>query len=307
MSSLFIIGNGFDLAHGMKTSYEDFRQYLKGNYPDASFKGYVPEGKMMPNGGMSYNDIDTIGFLMEVISNAEPDGEQWSDLETSIGFLDLDEYLDDWSDDDEDDNDWHKVYRNQDVASNLAGAILEITDYFSDWIGTIEIGECYSKNDIAQLIDGEQDFFLTFNYTETLELLYKAKNVCHIHGKQGGKLLFGHGNDTDYTDKYMDQYIGSEDHLQDMQRRLRKDTTGAINRNRIFFNSITMTVDKIYSYGFSFSKVDEVYIKEICQKLTTDNVTWFLNDFDDEIKREQYIETIQSCGFRGEFDTYHIT
>lgn len=28
---LFIIGNGFDLAHGLKTKYEDFRKYLEEN------------------------------------------------------------------------------------------------------------------------------------------------------------------------------------------------------------------------------------------------------------------------------------
>lgn len=28
MKRLFIIGNGFDLAHGIHSSYEDFRKYL---------------------------------------------------------------------------------------------------------------------------------------------------------------------------------------------------------------------------------------------------------------------------------------
>ncbi|WP_458124723.1 bacteriophage abortive infection AbiH family protein [Paenibacillus sp. Z3-2] len=306
MRSLFIIGNGFDLAHGIKTSYEDFRLYLKENYPNASFDGVVPEGIMMPDGGISYDGFDTVGFLIEVISNAEPDRNKWSDLETSIGFLDLDEYLDDWFDD-EDDNDYHKVYRNQDVASNLVGAILEITDYFSEWIDTIEIDEFTPKKSFIELINAENDLFLTFNYTQTLESLYNAMNVCHIHGEQGGKLLFGHGNDEDYTDKYIDQYIGSEDYLQEMQKQLRKDTAGAIIQNQEFFNGIREAVDKIYSYGFSFSEVDQVYIEEICSKNKTDNVTWLLNDFDDETKREEYKKIIKSCGFMGNFSTYHIS
>ena len=32
MTKLFIIGNGFDLAHGMKTRYSDFRDYLIDEY-----------------------------------------------------------------------------------------------------------------------------------------------------------------------------------------------------------------------------------------------------------------------------------
>lgn len=31
LNTLYIIGNGFDLAHGMKTSYEDFHQWLLDN------------------------------------------------------------------------------------------------------------------------------------------------------------------------------------------------------------------------------------------------------------------------------------
>lgn len=228
MNNLFIIGNGFDLSHGMKTSYEHFRLYLKENYPNASFDGCVPEGITTPDGDISYAAIDTVGFLIEVISNAEPDGEKWSDLETSIGYLDLDEYLDDWSDDD---NEWHKVYRNQDVASNLTGTILEITGYFSEWVDTIEVDEFIPKRSFFELINGEEDFFLTFNYTQTLESLYNAVNICHVHGEQGGELLFGHGNDKDYTDKYIGEYTGAEDYILDMQRKLRKDTSGAIVRN----------------------------------------------------------------------------
>ncbi|WP_312151027.1 bacteriophage abortive infection AbiH family protein [Paenibacillus odorifer] len=310
MSSVFIIGNGFDLAHEIKTSYEDFHQDLKENYPDASFKGYVPEAKMMPDGDMSYGAIDTVGFLIKVISEAELEsegGEKWSDLETSLslGRLSLNEYLDDWVDDD-DDNEWHKVQRNENVAINLVGAVLEISDYFSEWIESIEIDEFSPKNDFVNLIDKENDLFLTFNYTQTLEVLYKVKNVCHIHGEQGSDLMFGHGDDATYTEQFMDSHVGAEDYLQEMHEKLRKDTAGAINRNQEFFRNISKSVDRIYSFGFSFSEVDQVYIQEICRRLLTNDVTWVLNDFDREEEREKYRKVIKSCGFRGKFETYHV-
>ncbi|MFL0377637.1 bacteriophage abortive infection AbiH family protein [Paenibacillus amylolyticus] len=307
MANLHIIGNGFDLAHGMQTSYEDFHQYLKEEYPDALFDGCVPEAQMMPDGDMSYGDIDVVGFLIEVITNAEPEGEKWSDLETSLGYLDLNEYLDNY-DDDDDDNEWHTVYRNEDLSNNLVGAVLEITDYFAEWINTIDINEVSPKGDFEKLIDNSKDLFLTFNYTATLEALYEAKNVCHIHGKQGGKLLFGHGNDTDYTEEYMGRHVGSENALQDMQEKLRKNTTEAIKGNQDFFNSIgTISVDRVYSFGFSFSEVDKIYITEICRRLPNANVTWYLNDFDDIALRKQYESIIKSCGFNGVFDTYHVS
>ncbi|MDF2649960.1 MAG: hypothetical protein K0Q73_5765 [Paenibacillus sp.] len=308
MTSLFIIGNGFDLAHGMQTSYEDFHQYLKEEYPDASFDGCAPEAQMMPDGDMSYDDIDVVGFLMEVITNAEPKGEKWSDLETSLGYLDLDEYLDNWFDEEDDDNDWHKVYRNEDLSNNLVGAVLKISDYFAEWIDTIDIDDVSPKSDFEKLIDNGKDLFLTFNYTNTLVALYEAKNVCHIHGKQGSELLFGHGNDTDYTEEYMGRHVGSEDSRQGMQEQLRKNTTEAIRVNQDFFNSIrTISVDKVYSFGFSFSEVDEIYIREISRRLPNADVTWYLNDFDDIALRKKYENVIRSCGFNGVFDTYHVS
>lgn len=35
MGALFIIGNGFDLAHSLPTKYQDFRSVLLENYPYA--------------------------------------------------------------------------------------------------------------------------------------------------------------------------------------------------------------------------------------------------------------------------------
>ena len=31
---MLIVGNGFDLEHGLKTTYWDFREYLEENYLD---------------------------------------------------------------------------------------------------------------------------------------------------------------------------------------------------------------------------------------------------------------------------------
>lgn len=36
MKKLFIIGNGFDISHGLPTRYCDFQTYLKKEYPEAS-------------------------------------------------------------------------------------------------------------------------------------------------------------------------------------------------------------------------------------------------------------------------------
>lgn len=306
MSSLFIIGNGFDRAHGLPTSYEDFRNYLLDEYPNADQDSLaIPETITLPDGGDGFaNSDDLVGFFLKVITEAEPYGDKWCDIETSLGLLDFDNFLDDWSDD-EDDNEWHEVYKNEDRAISIAKSILAINDYFSDWIDTIEIDEAKPKPDFKTLIDNETDCFLTFNYTVTLEELYDVKKVCHIHGKQGENLLFGHGNDTSSYDYYMENYVGSENELDEAHRQLRKDTTKAINDNIYFFNTLN-GINKIYSYGFSFSDVDMIYIREICTRVPTNNVTWYLSNFDNELNRNEFCQRIRDSGFKGNFDIFSV-
>ncbi len=307
MRNLFIIGNGFDLDHGLKTSYENFHEYLNKNYPDApDYYPVTPNSCINPKGDVSYIDREVVGFLKYIISEAEADGDNWGDLENSLGLLNFDIFLDSWADE-EDDNEWHEVYRNQDIASNLAGAVYKLNDYFEEWVNTITLDDISTINNFENLIDKENDIFLTFNYTRTLEELYKVKTVCHIHGKQGEDLIFGHGNHNDCYDYYQSHHIGSEDAMQAIHRDLRKEIKEAFENNKDFFRDYVPLIDKIYTYGFSFSKVDEFYIKEICKRLSGKDITWYLNDYHPIDKLEEFKNIIISCGFKGKFNSFHIS
>ena len=304
MTSLFIIGNGLDISHKIPTSYQSFREYLQEEYPDASPDDALltPWSSTMPDGDEQYDSDEVVSTIMRLIDDVE--GEKWSNLEHSLGYLDYDDYFEEITS--EDDNEWHTAYNNEDNANNLAGAVLMITDLFADWIKTININSAKLKNDFKALINTHQDFFLSFNYTLTLEQLYDVTNICHIHGMQGEKLYFGHGNTEDYYDEYISKYTGSESSMSNLQNSLRKDTQQALQENSHFFSNLS-SVDKIYSYGFSFADVDLIYIKEICKKIDTKRVIWLLNDFDSEEIRTTYIEKIRRCGFQGDFDTYYIS
>ena len=72
-----------------------------------------------------------------------------------------------------------------------------------------------------------------------------------------------------------------------------------------FFNYLP-PIEKIYSYGFSFSNVDLPYIKEVCNQLDTINITWFLYDYDEKEVRDRYRKIIRECGFKGEFEVFSV-
>lgn len=312
MRKLFIIGNGFDRAHGLQTGYEDFHKYLKKTYPDADENvDLLPCVSQDKDGGLVCDDDEAVGFLMRIITQVEPDSEQWSTLEESLGVLDYSEVFDSLIEpiDDEGDVDpWADVYQNEDAANDLSVVIEKLSDYFTDWIETLDLSKTKQKDSFKILI-GSDDIFLNFNYTETLEAVYQIKNenVCHIHGKRGEMLILGHGRDEkedEYT-RNMSQHTGAEDILSEIHNMLKKDTDKAINKHDKFFRSLYQGIDCIYSHGFSFGEVDQPYIKKICQILPTESITWYLNDYD-KSQLPLFEKQLRSAGFKGEISTFSL-
>lgn len=312
MNKLFIIGNGFDRAHGLKTSYEDFHKYLKKAYPDADEDaGQLPYVYPDKDGELVCDDNEAVGFLMRIITQAEPDSEQWSALEESLGVLDYSEVFDDLIEplDNEGDLDmWANAYQNEDAANDLFVVVEKLSDYFTNWIESIDLTKICPIPSFSNLIHS-QDVFLNFNYTETLEMVYQVKdeNVCHIHGKCGENLILGHGREekeNEYTDN-MSYYTGAEGILSEIHYMLKKDIDKAISKHKNFFDLLLKNIDSIYSHGFSFGDVDQPYIKRICEIISTENVTWYLNDFDKN-QLPKFEEQLRAAGFKGKILTFSI-
>ena len=76
MKRLWILGNGFDLSHGLNTSYEDFRKYLIAKY------GYTPlNDEFYP-----FNDDMEISLIIDMIGLAS-EGAYWKDIENALGCI----------------------------------------------------------------------------------------------------------------------------------------------------------------------------------------------------------------------------
>jgi hypothetical protein len=315
MNNLFIIGNGFDISHGLKTKYENFKHYLLEKYEisPSDIKEWeyidIPYATQLPDGGIEYYEYDIVIFLLRLISIVE--GDKWCDLENSLGMLDFEELLDSQIIDDIKDKEGHIDFSktanlHEDISNNLRIPIKSIINYFSQWINEIILDEnTKKKSDFEIIANFNSDMFLSFNYTRTLEEIYDAKNVCHVHGEQQGELIFGHGNKIDFNVETA-LYFEAAHNLDEIHYALKKDTVKALNNNQWFFNQLSQNIKNIFSYGFSFSEVDKIYIREICRRLNTDNIIWYLNDFDSEKTRKNYIDIIRSCEFNGIFRTYSI-
>lgn len=285
-------------------------------YPDAAEvePTFSIEGSTRYDGSIEFNKDEVVALLIDVISVAERKDQEkneekevrWETLEQSLGRLSFDDYFEEvdslFTYEGDDSAEWKRAYMFEDISSNFHAVTIKIKELFSDWINTVDISGIDGKDSLYKLLDPGRDSFLTFNYTSVLEEIYGAKNVEHIHGSQGRKIIIGHGEP---PKDFENIYTGSEWALSQLHDDLRKDTQKIKKQASHFFNNLTSTKN-IYSYGFSFSTVDLPYIEGICKKINTENITWYLNDFNDEEEREMYKEKIKKCGFKGEFETFSV-
>lgn len=157
---LYIIGNGFDLNHGMKTSYNDYKQFL---------------GKFYP--GIFY-EYEHFNYLSLVSS----DNSRWADIEYALS-IDYDAMMDDalqYYPDYMDDRDskWGAIKIDTESKTEFIKAFTG--ECFGDWLCgfmTIEAKRKFALD--------KTDFYLTFNYTDTLEQVYgiSSEHILHIHGQ----------------------------------------------------------------------------------------------------------------------------
>ena len=323
MSRLFIIGNGFDVAHGLPTKYRDFKFYLKEKYCVEDKLYLLPDRYLEPNGGEELDEEDCGKFLYNFINNSmygckaciECTNDccncEWNQFEEALGRLNFDYIFNEASffefDYDEDDypDEWANSRKREDIASNIEIAARNIYIYFNDWIKSINIKDATFKGRFDELIE-DDSIFINFNYTSTLEDIYDVEDVFHIHGFIDENIIVGHGLEQkemdNLYDEYMGKFTGAEYELYKVIKFFKKNTDEIIVENRTFFESLS-DVTEIYSFGFSFSDVDLPYIRKICDSVDTEKVVWYQHKFSLD-RGEDRRNTIRSCGFKGSFDVF---
>lgn len=242
---LYIIGNGFDLAHGIKSSYWNFREWL-GN-----------------------NRSNLIGMMDIFFSNQR---DVWSNIEQALGEYNEESILDYCRPDEEFDYD-HSLSssaRVEDSPMTIFYPVLEeFRDAYRDWVDSIEIRgikKFYRLNPSSR--------YLSFNYTDTLETEYgiTTNQVTHIHGSRlnDEEYIIGHNNYRNPSSIWDDDGLTFEQQAYENIIVWMNEFTKQYNRNianhSSFFDSL-YDIKQIIVIGHSMSKVDWPYFREIIKNI----------------------------------------
>lgn len=248
---LYIIGNGFDLHHGLKSSYYDFAQFLRRSDHE----------------------------LYEHVQTFIPVENLWSEFEQNLAAIDVDTIRENagdfltsygaegWSDSN------HHSYQNEieNITSKLSK---DLRNEFYEWI--INVNE--NVTNTKKLSIDTTQLFLSFNYTSTLQKLYQIdKNkILFIHGNCENtveNIVLGH----DFNSHEAEE-LSSRVTLEDEDTRVVegeaiikkyfedtfKPSAHLIKKNEFFFRSL-FCISEIVVLGHSLGEVDRLYFEKIAQ------------------------------------------
>ena len=261
---LYIIGNGFDIHHNLKSEYSDFKAYLQ------------------------MNDTN-----LEYLLNMSFSKNLWSEFEKHLATLDINEIFSDNDDlfpDENSDRDGEKYIFpdkldqiKEDLTTGLKNAI-------RDWI--LDLKYPSNVNDLLLYLDKNASF-LSFNYSNTLEDLYNVKpeQITYIHNKAKSEkhlfrpdeldylkddsdIIIGHAvknpkiSIPHYNSRGFNTYYAYEEGLVALKLYFQlsfKNTDQIISDNSCFFENLS-NIEKIIIIGHSLSDVDMQYLKTISKK-----------------------------------------
>ncbi|MBK8367392.1 MAG: hypothetical protein IPL10_08220 [Bacteroidetes bacterium] len=293
MNHIVLIGNGFDLAHGLKTSYIDFLTwYLKNIGEAVEEKQYYEDDiisispntnyagiSIFKNGELSNNPLEIFKkientiyaynihpeFINNLFSNIQE--KRWVDIENSY-YRNLISIF----------NDITKSSQNrtEDVAKlNLAFRFLKTK--LIEYLKLQEKQSFLLNNDILlhlqnmsnELLNSDSIYFINFNYTSFIEKYFNEDKISskanqikliNIHGLLNHKeenIIFGYGDETDEHYEKLEK-LQNKEYLKFI-----KSFGYAYTNN--YQNLITYLGNpfKVHIFGHSCGLSDRVLLKEI--------------------------------------------
>jgi hypothetical protein len=249
--SLYIIGNGFDIFHGVKSKYSDFRDFVK------------------------INDKNLFETLEEYF---EPE-LLWSEFEETLAQIDTEKIIEDaeyylypYNADD-----WSESYNHsyqEEIKKIVESVTILLKSIFIKWILSLKV-DCSKRLNLPL-----NSTYLNFNYSATLESIYRIsnENIEYIHNKaenEKSNLILGHsrknpqGGNENYSDdedfRIKEGIVLIEKYFLDTY----KNTEDVIAKKEEFFCKLD-SIEKVYVFGHSISKVDIKYFEKVYNTIKFD-------------------------------------
>ena len=254
-TTLCVIGNGFDLAHGVPSSYSKFRDGLgRRSELRETLETYIRNDALWWNFEEALADLDlnspsmAIPEMLDAFNAYDPDA-QMADYYAAI-----------------------------DMAMSPVDTITnELPKRFRKWIESLDVD--IANKPLKNIVKPGAKY-LNFNYTEFAETLYGAQNVCYIHGSRKNrkaKLILGHSYKKSVPDvsvkmpRFKDGFkrgmvnAAFDDamvHAGWYDQATTKNSRQIIKDNESFFDGLS-DIDTIIVIGHSLSEVDMEYFEKI--------------------------------------------
>lgn len=280
--TLYVIGNGFDLWHGIPSSYSCFRDYVRLHGRD----------------------------VFDAVESYLPAGKNWSDLEALFAEIDVDHiieslghFMGSYGDDDWSDSGHHDFqYEVERVVEHLSR---ELRFLFGEWIRQLPIPKATTVRRRLRFLDTDA-IFLTFNYTKTLQEIYGAAdaNVLHIHGNADlpdSELVLGHAwhlesrrslNDRPEIEEIDVRLAEVHDILDEYFSKTFKPSAQITKAHSDFF-ALMRDVKEVFVLGHSLSNIDAPYFDALLAVPGLHTARWTLACRDDA---EEKFERVYAFG-----------
>ena len=310
VNNLIIVGNGFDLWQGLKTSYSHFESFYEANKINIMWDMGIEPIMLMENEepkeyrshfDLLYFDLNVNEPCTDVEVNesiSEESNDFWNSFEDNLQFLDditinlyFGKELDDLND----------------ISECCENAYAEIRRCFVDWIKSISIKKCNSKYNFGNAL------FINFNYTDTLQKRFSVDNnqIIHIHGRAADEqsIVFGHGNrvddpcdiDLDMSPLFSGRSLGAYI-IEGIKYRFCKHPSiqwNCLTKRLESKKTQLHDVKNVYILGHSLSKVDMYYFKKI-KMLVSKDAFWHIAYYSQNDKRrtEAFAQSIELLRYK---------
>lgn len=310
MRRLYIIGNGFDLAHGLKTSFSDFilyhfKQIIIDSLENHDTNEYLflrkntnrtSDGRELPIIKESLRNSNSIEEILRICSDSSDSlvakgiylsiierkvTESWADVE-ALYFNLLKEYVE---------------MKRTPEPKLLNDSLEYFTSRFNQYLTrevVPKIDHEIKRPDFRSLFNStEEKLILNFNYTSTPEIYFNSEDIIQIHGSlKDNDIWLGYG------DEHADEYRALENKNDFEYLKFSKSNNYALNDsyNRLigFMNQAYGQTGKLRGFqaiilGHSCSLSDRTLLKEIFNHEGCRSIRYFYHQ-----NRSQFIRNFVS-------------